>query len=97
MFTKDDSFLISVDANVMTGGQLKKTALITKGFSGREIGKLTIAMQGAIYASKNGKFCKKDAWKIVERKVLENKVKRAMVGSNKLSNAYIEERGISGN
>jgi len=84
-FSGHKPFVISIHDDVMEGNQLYNTVKATKGFSGRELGKLMVAMQSAIYASEDGILSKERAWKVVETKVAEHKDKRAMVGLNVLS------------
>jgi len=83
------SFLtMKVDDGVMSGLQLEKAADATAGFSGREISKLMVAMQSALYScDKTGILTKEDAWGIVAAKVQEHKEKKIMVsgGSGMIS------------
>jgi hypothetical protein len=64
---------------------LESTVAVTRGFSGREIGKLMMALQGAMYVSKDGKLDFVTAWKLIETKVREHLAKIDMVGNNLLS------------
>ena len=81
-----------IDDDVMDDDQLKIAVESTKGFSGREIGKLMIAMQGAVYASSDGKLTAANARNIIENKVSEHRDKRKMIGSNVLSSVYYNGR-----
>eukprot|EP00555_Chaetoceros_dichaeta_P012415 CAMPEP_0198269022 /NCGR_PEP_ID=MMETSP1447-20131203/39680_1 /TAXON_ID=420782 /ORGANISM="Chaetoceros dichaeta, Strain CCMP1751" /LENGTH=81 /DNA_ID=CAMNT_0043960375 /DNA_START=105 /DNA_END=347 /DNA_ORIENTATION=+ len=51
---KQEDFKVSIQKDVMNARQLAEVVLVTKNFSGREIAKLMIALQGTIYASKDG-------------------------------------------
>lgn len=77
--------IMSVEPDLMTGAQLESTVGVTRGFSGREIGKLMVALQGAMYVSKNGKLDFVTAWRLIETKVREHMAKIEMVGDNHLS------------
>ena len=84
-FTNKKPIIMSVEPDLMTGAQLESTVGVTRGFSGREIGKLMVALQGAMYVSKNGKLDFVTAWKLIETKVREHMAKIEMVGNNHLS------------
>ena len=84
-FTNKKPLIMSVEPDLMTGAQLESTVGVTRGFSGREIGKLMVALQGAMYVSKNGKLDFVTAWKLIETKVREHMAKIEMVGNNHLS------------
>lgn len=71
--------LMSFESDVMSGEQLNSTVEVTRGFSGREIGKLMIALQGAMYVSKDHKLDLEAAWKLIQTKVGEHHEKLAMV------------------
>jgi hypothetical protein len=80
--------MMKVDDGVMSGLQLEKAADATAGVSGREISKLMVAMQSALYScDKTGILTKEDAWGIVAAKVQEHKEKKIMVsgGSGMIS------------
>lgn len=79
-FTKREPLIMSVESDLMTGEQLESTVAVTYGFSGREIGKLFIALQGLMYVSKDGRLDFLAAWKLIETKVRENQEKADMVG-----------------
>ncbi|KAL7547399.1 hypothetical protein ACHAWF_014562 [Thalassiosira exigua] len=74
-FTMRKPFFMSIESDLMTGEQLESTVAVTYGFSGREIGKLFVALQGAMYVSKNGKLDFVAAWKLIETKVREHQQK----------------------
>jgi hypothetical protein len=84
-FTKKKPLIMSVEIDLMTGAQLESTVAVTRGFSGREIGKLMVALQGAMYVSKDGKLDFLTAWKLIETKVREHMAKIDMVGGHPLS------------
>eukprot|EP00970_Alexandrium_tamarense_P001736 scaffold224_cov181-Alexandrium_tamarense.AAC.21 len=84
-FTKQPPLLMSIESDLMTGLQLESTVAVTQGFSGREIGKLMVALQGAMYVSADGKLDFATAWKLIETKVREHIDKLDMVGDNPLS------------
>lgn len=77
-FTKKKPLIISVESGLMTGKQLESMVAITRGFSGREIGKIMVALQGAIYVSNDRKLNFVTAWKIIETKVREHTAKLEM-------------------
>lgn len=84
-FTKKKPLIMSIESDLMTGAQLESTVGVTRGFSGREIGKLMVALQGAMYVSKDGKLDFVTAWKLIETKVREHMAKIDMIGNNPLS------------
>eukprot|EP00804_Cyclotella_cryptica_P003156 CCRYP_013775-RA/>CCRYP_013775-RA protein AED:0.29 eAED:0.29 QI:223/1/1/1/1/1/3/238/277 len=77
-FTKKKPLIMSVESDLMTGKQLESTVAVTRGFSGREIGKIMVALQGAMYVSKDGKLDFITGWKIIETKVREHVAKLEM-------------------
>lgn len=79
-FNKKD-FLITIDKNVMDERQRKRISDATDRFSGREIAKLIIAIQGAAYASEKGIVTSKMIDDIVKIKVADHKEKREMCGT----------------
>jgi len=80
-YTRNEKpFFMSAECDLMTGEQLTSIVSATYGFSGREIGKLMVALQGAIYVSKDGTLDFATAWKLVETKVREHHEKLEMVG-----------------
>ena len=83
-FTKQKPLVMSIESNLMTGEQLDTTVAVTEGFSGREIGKLMVALQGAMYVSPMGNLDFVTAWKLIETKVREHQDKIDMVGERTL-------------
>lgn len=71
-FTKQKPTIMTVEKELMTGDQLELTTSVTAGFSGREIVKLLIALQSAMYTSRDGCLNFALAWKVIEIKVKEN-------------------------
>jgi ATPase family AAA domain-containing protein 3A/B len=80
--TNQKPLLMIAEDDLMTGEQLKSTVSVTFGFSGREIGKLMVALQGAMYVSTDGKLDFEAAWKLIQTKVREHHEKLDMVGKN---------------
>jgi len=80
-FTKQPPLIMSIENDLMTGEQLQSTVNVTYGFSGREIGKLMVALQGAMYVSKDGKLDFVAAWKLIETKVREHQEKMDMLSA----------------
>jgi len=80
-FTKQQPLIMSIENDLMTGEQLQSTVNVTYGFSGREIGKLMVALQGAMYVSKDGKLDFVAAWKLIETKVREHQEKMNMLSA----------------
>lgn len=74
--------IMSIESDLMTGKQLESTVAVTNGFSGREIGKLMIALQGAMYVSKDRKLDFEASWKLIITKVREHREKLEMVGKH---------------
>ena len=87
-----EEFRVTIQSDVMDVSQIAEVVQATDDFSGREIAKLIIALQGIIYASSDGVLTRKMVQMIVETKVAEHKDKRQMVGTNILCpitvNAY---------
>jgi len=77
--SKRNSFIIKLDEHIMQGEHLEKTIKATKGFSAREIGKLMIAVQSALYVSENGLLKKCEVWDITKTKVSEHRDKQHML------------------
>lgn len=67
-----------VDDDAMDESQIRETVRLTSGFSGREIGKLMIAIQGSIHSSETGKLSRRYCQKIVDTKVEEHNEKVKM-------------------
>ena len=64
--------MTSVDDDVMDGSQIRDTVKATSGFSGREIGKLMIAIQGAKNSSETGRLSRLRCQQIIDIKVEEH-------------------------
>lgn len=77
---RNESFAPIIDSNVMNEDQLNSIVSLTAGFSGREIAKLMIGIQGGIYSSTNATLTSDIVDKIVESKVKEHKKKILMSG-----------------
>lgn len=67
-----------IDDNIMDDSQVRETVKQTSGFSGREIGKLMIAMQGAIHSSETGRLSHLRCQEIINTKVEEHNEKVKM-------------------
>ena len=93
-FTNQPPLIMSIESDLMTGEQLETTVAVTLGFSGREIGKLFIALQGAMYVSKNGQLSHQQAWKLIKTKVREHHEKLDLVGKvgKKVNSVNVDER-----
>ncbi len=74
-FTKQKPIMVTVEKNLMTGEQLEATTAVTEGFSGREIAKLLVALQSAMYSSRDGRLDFALAWNLIEIKVKEHSQK----------------------
>ncbi|KAL9190357.1 hypothetical protein ACHAXT_007568 [Thalassiosira profunda] len=68
--------IMSIDSDLMTGEQLERTVEMTQGFSGREIGKMMVALQSAMYVSPDGTLDHQSAQKLIQTKVKEHKQKQ---------------------
>jgi ATPase family AAA domain-containing protein 3A/B len=79
-FFHKTEFVIRVEKDAMNDRQLKRIAVATETFSGREIAKLMIAIQGAAYGSNNGILSSKMIDDIVKVKVADHKAKRKICG-----------------
>ncbi len=67
-----------VDDDVMDDNQIRETVKNTFGFSGREIGKLMISMQGAVHSSEKGRLSQEKCQEIIDTKVKEHNEKLKM-------------------
>ena len=76
--TKQEPFRIEIDDDVMDVEQVASLALRMEGMSGREIGKMMIGLQVALYASADGKLTRKMIDKILNAKVQEHRAKVAL-------------------
>lgn len=72
---RDGSFRPVIESNVMNENQLNSIVSLTAGFSGREIAKLMIGIQGGIYSSKNATLTSDTVDMIVKSKVKDHKNK----------------------
>ena len=77
--TRTKPFLLKIQSNAMGEDQLLEAASITAGFSGREIGKLMLAIQSTLYSSPDGELTVRDIQTIVETKVNEHRDKQFMM------------------
>jgi len=91
---KEDKFKVNVDDDVMDAKQVAAVVEATVGFSGREIAKLMIALQGAIYASKNGSLTSKMVQRIIATKVAEHRDKRRMNRNHITLHTSLSERSL---
>ena len=57
---------------------MKRAIAVSDGFSGREIGKVMIGIQGLMYGSENGCISSVDIENMIDRKVKEHKEKEAL-------------------
>lgn len=73
---------MSLEENIIGGNQLIKAVEATDGFSGREIGKLMVALQSSLYSSDDGHLSRDMVIKVLKTKVLEHEQKRKMITSN---------------
>ncbi len=76
----DEVFKVEIENNVMDKEQMERLVNQTSTFSGREIAKLMIALQGAAYAVEGGVLTSKLIDEIVLMKVADHRVKRLMFG-----------------
>jgi hypothetical protein len=79
LFLTQDPFQATIEDEVMNTEQLNDIVAKTGGFSGREISKLMIAVQGAIFASSDGILTPIMIEKIVSIKVKEHNMKVEMM------------------
>ena len=79
LLTNEETFHIRIDEDVMDRKQLESIVAATDSFSGREIGKLIITMQAALYASDDGVINKDLVQAIVDAKVAEHKTKQILM------------------
>ncbi len=79
-FFHKKEFFIRVENDAMNHRQLNRIAKATETFSGREIAKLMIAVQGAAYGSDKGILSSKMIDDVVKVKVADHKAKRAICG-----------------
>lgn len=82
LFSRGVNFRAVIDEDVMNDTQLHHFVKATDGFSGREIAKLMLSLQGAIYSSIDGKLDYNLAANILEMKIKEHEMKAEMRGTN---------------
>lgn len=78
-----DPFHASIEDNAMSKEMLESIVEATAGFSGREIAKLMIALQGSIYSSVDGLLTSQIIQTIVATKVEEHHIKLAIINRDK--------------
>ena len=61
---------------------MRKTAEATESFSGRQLAKMMISCQGAIYGTEESTLTPESYWKLVRRKVEEHQRKRTMAAEH---------------
>ena len=74
-------FNVKIENDVMNKEQINRLVYQTSTFSGREIAKLMIAIQGAAYAAVNGTLTSTLVDNIVMMKVVDHKEKRRIISS----------------
>ena len=79
LFITEDRFRAVVDKDVMNEEQTNNIVARTTGFSGREIAKLMIAVQGSVFASNDGVLTSAMLEKIVSTKVDDHAMKMKMM------------------
>ena len=91
-FTNQKPLIMSIESDLMTGEQLESTVAVTYGFSGRGLGKLMVACQGALFCSAEGKLDFVSTWKLIETKVREHQEKLDMVAGHLRSGGHADEQ-----
>lgn len=84
-FSREVNFRAIINQDVMNETQLDHFVRATDGFSGREIAKLMISLQGAIYSSIDGKLDYNLAANILKLKIREHTMKAEMRGANDIT------------
>lgn len=79
--TKQDTHHINNDSPLLPAPLLNTIVKCTNGFSGREIGKLMIALQSLLYTSQNMRLEHNDIVKVLEIKVKEHYEKNKMMNN----------------
>lgn len=79
---KQEPFRIEIDDDVMDSNQLSSFALSMEGMSGREIGKVMIALQAALYSSSDGRLTRQMTEKILCGKLQKHRAKLALKGNS---------------
>jgi AAA+ superfamily predicted ATPase len=77
---RNESFHPTIESNVMNENQLNSIVSMTAGFSGREIAKLMIGVQGGIYSSENATLTSDIVDTVVTSKVKDHMNKVLMSG-----------------
>ena len=70
---------IEVEEEAKKGKWTKEGAEKCKGFSGRELAKVMIAVQGVLYGSEKGKLREEDIKRVIRQKVVEHEEKKMML------------------
>ena len=70
---------IEVQEDAKKGKWTKEAAENCKGFSGRELAKVMIAVQGVLYGSEKGKLEEDDIKRVIRQKVIEHEQKKRML------------------
>ncbi len=78
--TLDSKVDVGIDDMKGLEACMKKVGSATTNFSGRQIAKLMISLQGAVYGTKDIKLTPELIQKVTLRKISENKRKREMAG-----------------
>ena len=73
------------DTHIGVKEYMRRTAKITKNFSGRQLAKMMISCQGMIYGTEESTLRPQSYWTLVQRKVEEHKRKIEMATRNKAS------------
>lgn len=68
-------FSVRIESDVMTDPQIASIVKSTEGFSGREIAKLMISIQGLVYASEGGVLTATMVNQLVDIKIDEHRMK----------------------
>ena len=82
LVTKQEPFRIDIDENAIDSEQLASFALAMEGMSGREIGKIMIALQAALHSSSDGRLTRQMTEKILRDKLQEHRAKLALKGNS---------------
>ena len=77
--TRKEKVSLRIDDLALGKKWLKKSIEITTGFSGREISKLMIALQGSLFGSRDGEVSLADVVNIIQRKAKEHEEKAEMM------------------
>lgn len=77
--SRTKQIFLKIQSDTLNEGQLLEAASMTTGFSGREIGKLMLAIQSILYSSRNGELTINDIRATIEIKVNEHSDKQLMM------------------